>query len=350
MSQSVIRISREEVLALLNGQSVQRWPCFSGLINVTVPGLESLELHLSEVHADPVKMANAAATTYRLFGFESAVVPLNMCVEAGVLGAPVDYRQDAPFAEFPKVSEPLAASVDDLILNIPSDPTCHERVSIVLEVIRLLKAEVGEEIVVGGWVPGPFTLATLLVEPGKLITETKTAPESVSRVLDPLTDMLAEVALGYRAAGADFITVHEMGGSPGFIGPPAFENLVLPRLQRLLAALPSPRVLSVCGYTNHSMSLLVAVGADALSVDQTNDLSQSRETLGPEAILFGNIDPVGTLTEGDETGVRNAVAQAIESGVDAVWPGCDLLPQLPAVNLQAMVDEAQRYRKGTGSG
>jgi multidrug efflux pump subunit AcrB len=40
-----------------------------------------------QVQADPAKMAAAATTTYRLFGFESAVVPTDICVEAGALGA-----------------------------------------------------------------------------------------------------------------------------------------------------------------------------------------------------------------------------------------------------------------------
>jgi [methyl-Co(III) methanol-specific corrinoid protein]:coenzyme M methyltransferase len=152
--------------------------------------------------------------------------------------------------------------------------------------------------------------------------------------------VIAEVALAYRAAGADFITVHEMGGSPGFLGPPAFNQFVLPRLQRLFAALPAPRVLSVCGDTNASMAALAQAGADALSVDQTNDLARSRAALGPEALLFGNLDPIGTLALGDEDGVRRAAEAAIAAGADAVWPGCDLWPEVPAANLRAMVEAA----------
>ena len=334
--------SRAEVLALLAGNRNPRLPCFSGLINVTAPGLESIGLKLCEVHVDPDMMARAAATTYRLFGFESAVVPLDMCVEAEILGARVDFRLEARHPELPRVIAPLVDSPNELEIKALTELTKRARVSVVTEAIRILKADVGKEIVVGAWVPGPFTLATQLVDLTNLVMGTQTAAEDVGRVLDQLTDVLLEVAVAYHLAGADFLTVHEMGGSPGFIGPPTFGELVLPRLRRMLQALPAPRVLSVCGNTNRSMALLAEAGADALHVDQTNDLAQSREVLGPETILFGNIDPVKTLVEDDDPSIRSAVTNAIEARVDAIWPGCDLWPRVPAANMRLMIDESQR--------
>ena len=132
------------------------------------------------------------------------------------------------------------------------------------------------------------------------------------------------------------LTIHEMGGSPGVLGPRRFETFVLPPLQKLLASLPKPRVLSVCGNTNGAMPLLAQAGADAISVDQLNDLAASRAAL-PNTLLFGNLDPVGLLANGTEAQVRQAMTEAIASGVDAVWPGCDLYPPTPLENLRTML-------------
>ena len=345
MNSSTPFVSRVAVLALLAGERRESLPCFSGLINVTYPGLERIGVNLSEVHADPDNMALAAATTYRLFGFQSAVVPLDMCVEAEALGSQVDFRLETPQDELPRVIAPLVDSSTNLQIQRLSDLSKRARVSVVTEAIRILQKDVGDDIVIGAWVPGPFTLATQLVDLMNLVMETQTAPKDVGLVLDRLTDVLVEVALAYHAAGADFLTVHEMGGSPGFIGPATFEKLVLPRLQRLIQELPSPCVLSVCGDTNRSIATMAESGADALSVDQTNDLAHSREVLGTEAILIGNIDPVGTLIHNDETSIRSSVRHAIESGVDAIWPGCDLSPQVPGPSMRVMVDECQRSRR-----
>lgn len=356
MLNSVATASREGILGLFNGHRPARRPCFSGLMNVTLPGLENEGLRFGEVHTNPRKMAAAAASTHRLFGFESAVVPLDLCVEASALGAAVDFREQAPRPEFPIVAQPLAATPGEFDLKIPPDFIEHERITTVIEAIRILKEQVGCEpqsdlpqraavpfAVVGAWVPGPVTLAMQLIEIRNLTASMAREPEVVTRLLEPLTDVIIQVGMAYRAAGADFITIHEMGGSPGFVGPPVFKKLILPQLQRMIAALPRPLVLSVCGNTNRAMPLLAECGADALSVDQANDLARSRETLGPNTLLFGNIDPIGTLANGTEVDVREAVRRAIEAGVDAVWPGCDLWPLVPAANMYALVDEVRNY-------
>jgi uroporphyrinogen-III decarboxylase len=89
----------------------------------------------------------------------------------------------------------------------------------------------------------------------------KRDPDSVHAALDSLGNVLTESAQAYHRAGADMLTIHEMGGSPGVIGPKRFEAFVLPPLQNLITSLPKPRILSVCGNTNGAMPLLAQAGA-----------------------------------------------------------------------------------------
>ncbi len=337
--------SRAEVLALLAGRRGRRVPCFSGLISLTTPGLEAAGLRLPEVHHHPERMAAAAASTYRLCGFESAVVPFDLCVEAELLGGEVDFRADEIRPAYPRMRGAVAESASGYEPRLPPDWPRRGRMPVITAALALLKEQVGGEIAIGAWVPGPMTLAMQLVDINTLVPDVAGEPEAVRRLLERLAEVLVEVARLYQASGADFITVHEMGGSPGYVGPRSFERVVLPPLQRLLAALPAPRVLSVCGRTNRAMALLASAGADALSVDQTNDLAASRAVLGPQPLLFGNLDPVATLAGGDTAGVRAAVAAAIAAGADAIWPGCDLWPPVPVENMQAMVEAAAIGRR-----
>jgi MtaA/CmuA family methyltransferase len=172
-----------------------------------------------------------------------------------------------------------------------------------------------------------------LIDLGGLFVEMKREPAAVHEALSQLSTFLAHVGAAYRSAGADFITAHEMGGSPGFIGPAKFEQFVLPAVKQLIADLPKPAVLSVCGNTNKSMHLLDQVGVNAISVDQTNDLAASRTAM-KNTLLFGNLDPVQTLAHGTSSEIQSAVQFALHRGVDALWPGCDLLLQTPLENLK----------------
>jgi [methyl-Co(III) methanol-specific corrinoid protein]:coenzyme M methyltransferase len=334
---------RSDILVALNGQNTNSHFLFSGLISVTEPGLKHEGLRFHETHRDAARMARAAASTYRVSGFGSAVVPLDLCVEAEALGATVDFREGSTGAEFPRVAGFLYKSVDEF--NTKDTETTkfqkQGRIPLVCEAIKLLKEDVGDEIAIGAWVPGPFTLLSLLVETGALYLSLRKSGEQVHAALEYLTQVLAAVGKAYREAGADFLTVHEMGGSPGALGPKLFETIVLPHLQALTSALPRPVVLSACGRTNGTMKLLAAGGADALSVDQANDLARSREEV-PDALLFGNLDPVGLISQGTPDEIAEAVTRAVRSGADAVWPGCDLYLQTPLENLRALVQASKK--------
>jgi [methyl-Co(III) methanol-specific corrinoid protein]:coenzyme M methyltransferase len=327
---------RKAILDLLSGKKIDTQPAFSGLIHITAAGLQREGLSFQEVHKDARKMARASASTFKLTGLPSAVAPLDMCVEAEALGAAIDFRETAEFA-FPRVAKPRFSSAKFITFESEDDFEIlnRGRIKLVCEALELLREDIGDEAVLGGMIPGPFTLLLFLVEPGGLFADMKREPGAVQEALAQLSSLLSRVALAYRNAGADFITVHDMGGSPGFIGPAKYEQFAFPAEKSLLTQLPSPHVLSVCGNTDPSMSLIAQTGADAISVDQLTDLGQARKILRG-TLLFGNIDPVAALWQGNAAEITEAVRAAKAAGVDAVWPGCDLLLQTPLENIRTM--------------
>jgi MtaA/CmuA family methyltransferase len=327
--------SRQAILDLLSGKPMDFQPAFSGLIHITAEGLQSEGLVFHEVHKDAQKMARASASTYKLSSMPSAVAPLDMLVEAEALGAAVNFVAKREYI-FPQIVKPLFASTKHLNEEyFESTDFLHKgRIPLVCEAFRLLKEDIGQDVVIGGLLPGPYTLLLFLMEPGGLFAEMKREPTAVADALFHLSSFLSKVGTAYRDAGADFITIHDMGGSPGFIGPAKYEQFAYPAEKLLMAELPAPRVLSVCGNTNTSMHLLAETGAEAISVDQLNDLHASRQLL-PGKLLFGNIDPVAALSQGREKEINEAVLRAKDAGADAVWPGCALVPLTSIRNLRA---------------
>lgn len=329
---------RKEILSLLAGRKTDKVPAFSGLIHVTAEGLNREALRLHEVHHDAQKMAKAAASTFRLTGMPSAALPLDLCAPAEALGATLNYYENSDHL-FPQPANFIFSStrfISQAFLD-RADFVHKGRLDLISEAFRLLKQDVGNDVVISGIIPGPYTLLLYLIESSSLFAEMKREPSAVRDALFHLATFLSECGSAYHEAGADFITVHEMGGSPGFIGPAMFEQFVFPSVQQLISRLPRPIVLSVCGNTNRSLGLLARTGADAISVDQTNDLLVSRAMLSG-TLLFGNLDPVATLQHGGDAAVTGAVRAAKEAGVDAVWPGCDLVIETPIQNIQSLMD------------
>ena len=336
---------RERVLRLFRKERIDRVPVFSGMGNTTIHGLEKYGWKFADIHVDAHKMAKMAVSTFKLFGFECAVVPFDMGVEAEALGAGVNFYPNHTDIVYPTISQKLAEKVKDLDLQMPSDLAKAGRIPLVVETIRYLKEEVGEQIAIGAWVLGPYTLAGQLVDIGDLAKMAFKKTDMVHEVLDTLAGVLIEISKIYKEAGADYISVREMGAGADILSPRLFKLLIRPPLERIFSAIESPNVLHICGDTNSIVDQMSFCGADAISVDQKNNLAESRSNLGPDILIFGNIDGYGVMVAGKPEDVDNAVKEAIANGASAIWPGCDIWPTVPRQNMEALMTAAEKYGK-----
>lgn len=339
-----VKSSRDRVLGMFRGEKQDRPPVFSGMGNVTVHGIYPHGWRFAEIHTDAEKMAVAAASTWELFGFECAVVPFDLGIEAEVLGCEINYYvHSSQEILYPTIKRKLANTVDELKVEVPTDLEGRGRVSLVMEAIRRLKGKVGGDVAIGAHVLGPFTLAGQIVELDNLLKMSFKKTALVSGILDQLTDLLILLARLYRKAGADYITVREMGGTADVLSPRMFKTLILPPLQKVFAALEAPRVLHICGTTSSILELMAEAGAEAISIDQKNDAADAVQRVGDKVLVFGNLDPYKVLVNGTPEQVRENVAAILAAGVDAVWPGCDIWPSVPEENMRALVETVRSY-------
>jgi len=337
--------ARERVLKLFAGEDVDRPPCFSGMGNVTTEGLKSLNQKFAATHLDAKMMAAAAASTYKLFGFESAVAPFDLCIEAEAMGCEINVYAHSEDLLYPTIKTKLIHNETEMEIAVPSNITTRGRVPLMVEAIKLMKKDVGSETAIGSYVLGPFTLAGQVMELNDLLKLSFKKPDKVGKLLDQLAEVSIQVAGQYEKAGVDYITVREMGATSDVLSPRVFKSLILPYLKKIFATIKVPSVLHICGKTNDIVPFMAESGARAISVDQKNDVAETRKKLGPKAIIFGNYDPYNVLVSGTPDLVRQTMKKCMDDGVSAVWPGCDIWPTVPADNFKTMMDEVRKYRR-----
>jgi MtaA/CmuA family methyltransferase len=337
---------KQRVLNLLARQPVDHLPCFSGMGNVTLAGLQPYGWEFASIHADASKMATAAASTHKLFGYDCAVVPFDMGVEAQGLGCEVNYyeglAQSPDEIYYPTIKTKYVRSAEDIRLPNGSLERAG-RFPVMLEAIQRLKAEFGETVPIGSWVLGPFTLAGQVVELDDLLKMPMKDPAGLQKILAVLTDYLIDVLALYHAAGVDYLTVREMGATSDVLSPRMFRTLILPHLQRIFAHVQGPKVLHICGNTNHIIGAMQEAGADALSVEHRNDVRASRQKLGPEVVLLGNFNGYGLLVEGTPDSVHETITASLDNGLNTIWPGCDIWPTAKPENVRTLVESTHSY-------
>lgn len=331
---------RERVLKMFAREPVDTMPCFSGQGMVTAPAIDALGIRFSQIHMTAENMAESAIKSMEMFGFDAAVVPYDMCTIPEALGLGVNIYENAEGILFPTIPKKWS-SPDEVV--IPEDYLERARMPVVDGAIKLLKEKIGTTHAIGTWILGPFTLAGQLVELDVLMKMAYKEKARVEALLDKMVDLITELGRHYREIGADFVSLREMGTGADLLSPRMFKNMIQPRLRNIFEAWDSPKILHICGSTDLIIELMNDCGAEAISVDHKNTLSESRSKIGNDILLFGDYDGFNLPSKASSDEIDEAVKKCIDSGVDAVWPGCDIWPDVKSANMKAINNAIKEF-------
>jgi [methyl-Co(III) methanol-specific corrinoid protein]:coenzyme M methyltransferase len=333
---------RERVMRTFRREPIDTMAFFSGMGMVVMPAIKELGYRFPTVHKDAEKLARSAIQSSRMFGFDSVVIPYDMCMESEAIGNTISLYENSEDILYPTIPQKMWTSMDEV--KIPSNIMELGRLPLIPKAIEIIKKE-APELPIGVWQLGPFTQAGQVLELDILLKGVFKQKAKVEATLDQLTDMCITIGQALQAAGADYITLREMGTGSDLLSPRTWKDVIQPRMRRILSAWKSPKILHICGATDLIIEMMADCGADVVSVDIKNTLTESRKKLGDKTLLFGNFD-VFALPCKEETTVEEAVAgikKNIDGGVDALWPGCDLWPDIKEANMRAIVQTTREY-------
>jgi [methyl-Co(III) methanol-specific corrinoid protein]:coenzyme M methyltransferase len=335
--------AKDRVEKFFRKEPIDVMPCFSGMGMVTLQAIEKMGIRFPQVHTSAKHLARSAMMSAEIYGFDAVIVPYDMCTVAEALGRGISLYEDSDEILYPTVPSKWPSMEE---VEIPSDFLNRGRMPLVDEAFHILQSESDGKFALGGWVLGPFTMAGQLVELDILLKGTGKFKEKVEAFLEKVTDLVIEVARHYQSLGVDYMNIREMGTGTDLLSPRMWKGLIQPNLRKVFEALDSPKILHICGSTDMIIEMMNDCGADALSVDQKNNVAESRKKLGGDVLLLGNFDPFNTLVQMETDEVAPVIKKCIDDGVDAVWPGCDLWPEVKRENVEAYVRAVREYGKG----
>ncbi len=334
---------KERVQKLFKKEPLDTMPCFSGQGAVVVQAIEKMGTQFAKIHTDARLMAESAITSARLFNMDAVVIPYDMAAVAEAMGRGISLYENADGVIYPTVPNKWK-TLDEI--DIPEDYMKKGRLPMIDEAFKIIKEE-APDLGVGAWVLGPFTLAGQIMELDILLKGLKKNKEATADFLDQVTQVTVDMVKHYQELDVDFISVRDMGSGTDLLSPRMWKTLVGPNLTKVFDAITCvPSVNHICGSTDMIIEMMHGCGADALSVDQKNNVVETREKLGNDVLLFGNFDPYNTLTQlEDVKEVEAVIKKCVDDGLDAVWPGCDIWPEIKAENMETYVKTVKEYGK-----
>ncbi|HQE92984.1 MAG TPA: uroporphyrinogen decarboxylase family protein [Anaerolineae bacterium] len=293
-----------------------------------------------EVLTDGDKLFESLLAVNQTYDPDGQPIVFDLQIEAEILGCDLVWVEKGP----PTVaSHPLEA-----VMTVPTrlPEAADGRLPLILDVMRRMKAAVGDRTALYGLITGPFTLASHL-RGTEIFMDMFDHPDFLHDLLAFGREVAQRMAALYIAAGMDVIAVVDPLVSQ--VSPRHFRQFLSAPCRDLFASIREQGAYSsffVCGDATKNIEEMCHTGPDSISVDENIDLvAAKRITDAHNLAIGGNIPLTTRMLLGSQQDnmkfVTDLLAQ-IEPHNFILAPGCDMPYDVPIENvvgvLQAVRD------------
>lgn len=322
---------KERIYAVLSGKETDKtpWVPFAGVHSGKLKGYSAKEVSQS---ADA--LYESLLEVNKLYKPDGQPVMFDLQIEAELLGCDLVWAEDAP----PTVSSHPLEDTLEIPTMIPQPE--DGRLAMELDVMKRMKAAVGETTALYGLMCGPFTLASHL-RGTNIFMDMIMDPDYVHRLLEYTTDIAVALAEYFIDAGMDVIAAVDPLISQ--ISPDHFQEFMHTPFSRLFDAIRKKGAFSsffVCGNATMNIGPMCKTRPDSLSVDENVDLAKAKEVTDSYSVVIGgNIPLTSIMLFGNQQDNMKAVVDLIDSVTHdrlIIAPGCDMPYDIPIENTIAI--------------
>jgi uroporphyrinogen decarboxylase len=256
--------------------------------------------------------------------------------------------------EGPKFERPLRQEWEIRDLVAP-DPNVHLRY--VMDAVVEIRRALANTVPLIGFSGSPFTLACYMVEGGgsddfrTVKTMLYDRPDLLHRILEVTARAVADYLNAQIESGVQAVMIFDTWG--GALSHAAYREFSLAYMQRVVDELKKandgervPSVIFTKG-GGQWLEAIAGIGADAIGLDWTTDVSDARKRVGDRVALQGNMDPMALFASPD------AVANEARRIIDGYGPGTGHVFNLghgisqftPPDNVSTLVETVHQYSR-----
>ena len=306
------------------------WVPFAGVHAGKLKGYTAEELL-----RDSDKLVESLLEVKKLYTPDGMPVLFDLQVEAEILGCDLLWAKDNP----PSVkSHPFSEGNEiPCACKIPTEES--GRVPMILDAMRKIKAEIGDEVALYGLICGPFTLASHL-RGSNIFMDMMKNPDYVKELVGFCAEVSCKMAEMYIEAGMDVIAVVDPLVSQ--ISPRHIEKMLSEAFTAVFDFIRAKGAYSsffVCGNATNQIDVMCKTGPDSISVDENVNLAAAKLVTDKYNITIGgNIPLTTTMLHGTQEDNMKGVIDLIDS-LDhfnlIISPGCDMPYDTPIENTIA---------------
>lgn len=321
---------KDRILKTLKHEKVDRvaWVPFAGVHAGSLIGKNA-----TEVLTDAQALYDGLMQVHKLYQPDGMPVVFDLQVEAEILGCELHWAEFGP----PSVKSHPLKDTKKMLCDCRQPAAGKGRLPMILDVMKKVKAEVGDTTALYGLICGPFTLASHL-RGNELFMDMVLEEEYVQNLMAFTTTTALKMIDLYADAGMDVIAVVDPLVSQ--ISPDHFTHMCHTAFSTVFDYIRAKGLASsffVCGNATRQMEVMCKSGPDSISIDENVNMVTAKAITDRYNIAIGGNIPLTTLmlhgTQQENMKYTVNLLDNLTHDNLIVAPGCDMPYHVPAENV-----------------
>lgn len=282
------------------------------------------------------------------YGYDAVFTVMDVNVETEALGSILRYRKN----QYAVVEQHAFTKDSDWGRSPLPDPEKAGRMPEMLKALRILRRNLGEEVLVVGCVLGPLTLASQLLGAETTLYLVIDDPEKFERLMDFSTEVIIRFGLAQIQAGAHIPLVFDPFASPAVIPHPFFREFEMPRLKKVFKTFRQAGAMAnwlhIAGPAQSILPFYPQAEVHISNFDYGITPQEAQSRL-PNTCLNGNLRSI-SFVEGNPDDIKAEALALLSSFASRrgfiLSSGCEIPPESNPENISALVEAVHSQRRG----
>ncbi|MCU0443919.1 MAG: uroporphyrinogen decarboxylase [Microscillaceae bacterium] len=285
-------LQNDLILRTLRGEKTERKPVWmmrqAGRILPEYRAVREQLKDFIELVKTPERAAEVTIQPVDILKVDAAIIFSDILVIPEAMGLPYEMQEKrGPW--FPQTIHNQADINKLHIADAEAD------LGYVLQAIRVTKKELHNRVPLIGFAGAPWTIFAYMVEGSGSKTFSKAKamlyrePQLAHNLLDKITQSTIQYLKGQIAAGADLVQIFDSWA--GILSPDTYQEFSLRYIAQICEAITEVPVIVFAKGAFFARREMGKLPCAAIGLDWTMDIRETREMIGNQKVMQGNLDP-----------------------------------------------------------
>lgn len=275
----------ERIMATLHGQEKDQTAV---ILTLSLYGAGLIKAPLTEYYNRPELFAEGQAAIRETFHPDLILTPFFLAGEGEAFGSSIKYFE----TDAPNLQKPATESTDTLLkLRIPNIND-SARLQYLIKTTEMVSKHCGHDTLIGAVMLSPVDLPAVIMGIDGWLETILFNTNIANAFCEKITDYFVTRANAFMDAGANLIVLPVCFCNPEIITPFILNNIAIPIYREAFKQVKGPIVLHHTGAPMNAFNRFLKELPNVIGfcVDPKDNLDISRENIGENQLLLGNID------------------------------------------------------------